>query len=323
MKRTWLSYGFMLLVLVTLLLSLTGYLGRFSFLADLTAHFKVHYAIASGITLIFFGLTRQTGWMGLSLVCLLLNLGAIVPWYLPAPSAFPPAFSPRTLKVLLSNVNYENRNVSALVDLIQEEEPDVVAIVEANEFWLQGLEPIETTLPYSFHTPRSKVFGTALDIALYSRFPLEMEPVQSVRNEKDFHLVATVNIPDRPLLVAAIHPPPPINRTLFNQRNRELNTIGEYIRQYKNTQTTNRSAIAIGDLNITMWSPNYHRFVQTSGLKNARKGFGILPTWHADIPFLDIPIDHCLVSPNIQVNQIRTGRAIGSDHLPLVVEVGY
>jgi endonuclease/exonuclease/phosphatase (EEP) superfamily protein YafD len=323
MKQTWLFYGFGLLTMATAVLSLTGYLGAISFLADLTSHFKVHYAIVSLIALLFWGLTHQWLWMGLSLACLLLNLTAIVPWYFPTVHS---TVSTTPLKVLLSNVNYENRNVSDLVELIQTEQPDLVAIVEANSFWLEGLQPIKTSLPYSLHASRSEVFGVVFDIALYSRFPLQPEPVQLIGNEstgleKSFHLVATVNTPDRPLLVAAIHPPPPITRPYFNQRNGELNAIGASIHQY--TQSTKGSAMAIGDLNITPWSPNYHRFMQVSGLKNARQGFGILPTWHAGIPLLDIPIDHCLVSSDIQVKQIKTGRAIGSDHLPLLVEVEY
>jgi endonuclease/exonuclease/phosphatase (EEP) superfamily protein YafD len=36
---------------------------------------------------------------------------------------------------------------------------------------------------------------------------------------------------------------------------------------------------------------------------------------------LMIPIDHCLVSPQIRVTGMRTGRAIGSDHLPIIVDM--
>ena len=33
------------------------------------------------------------------------------------------------------------------------------------------------------------------------------------------------------------------------------------------------------------------------------------------------PIDHCLVSSEIQVQNFKLGQAIGSDHLPIIAEL--
>ena len=75
----------------------------------------------------------------------------------------------------------------------------------------------------------------------------------------------------------------------------------------------------MGDLNISMWAHHYARFEEVSGLSNARRGFGVAPTWPVWLfPGL-IPIDHVLVSEQVVVTDFRTGPSIGSDHLPIVV----
>jgi endonuclease/exonuclease/phosphatase (EEP) superfamily protein YafD len=81
--------------------------------------------------------------------------------------------------------------------------------------------------------------------------------------------------------------------------------------------------ICVGDLNITPWSPYYRSFVERTKLVNVRNGFGLLPSWPTFLFFkcLMLPLDHCLVSDDIRVADAQTGEPIGSDHLPLIVEI--
>lgn len=69
-----------------------------------------------------------------------------------------------------------------------------------------------------------------------------------------------------------------------------------------------------------MWSPSYKRFVKGSGLKNVRKGFGVLPSWPTFLPVGGIPIDHCLVR-GLSVESVELGQTVGSDHYPLFVSL--
>ena len=75
----------------------------------------------------------------------------------------------------------------------------------------------------------------------------------------------------------------------------------------------------------TLWSPYYTRFEQETGMVNARKGFGLFPTWPTwmQMSLLMIPIDHCLVSSDLRVTNFRTGRNVGSDHLPVIVDIAF
>jgi endonuclease/exonuclease/phosphatase (EEP) superfamily protein YafD len=81
--------------------------------------------------------------------------------------------------------------------------------------------------------------------------------------------------------------------------------------------------IFIGDLNITPWSHYYRAFAKQTSLTDVRKGVGLLPSWPACLLFkwLMITLDPFLVSDDIAVASVTTAEAVGSDHLPLIVEL--
>lgn len=186
-----------------------------------------------------------------------------------------------------------------------------MALLEVDKVGLEKLTAIHDTFPYSLSQPREDSFG----IAIYSKRPLSNASVKFFGLEDIPSLVAQITVHSQPVSIIATHTLPPIRANYFHWRNQQLAEITHYI-QFLNTPT-----ILLGDLNMTMWSPFHSRFVQDSGLRNARSGFGILPTWPIQIPFLYIPIDHCLVSSKIQIISQQTGSKIGSDHLPLITDL--
>lgn len=310
MSNRWLLRGFCFSIVSVTLLSVVGYAGELHYLLELTSHFKVQYFVVGCCALFFFSFSRKLGWAAFSLICLTLNLMVILPWYVPTTST---GVAPQQkLRVLLANVNVKNRNFEAAIALIQKEQPDLVAIVETNRDWLQALKAIEPILPYALFSPEAEGFG----IALYSKFPLEAVEVSTSKEFKDFHVVANVDIAGKRVTAIALHPPPPKGRALTQIRNQELVNIADVVRSLQTP------VLVLGDFNTTLWSPFYQKFINQTQLHNSRQGFGILPTWPSVLPPLYIPIDHCLVSSNIQVIRTRTGQFIGSDHLPIVIDLG-
>jgi endonuclease/exonuclease/phosphatase (EEP) superfamily protein YafD len=309
-SNRWLLRGFCFGIVSATLLSVVGYAGEFYYLLELPSHFKVQYFVVGCCALFFFSFSHKPGWAAFSLICVMLNLMVILPWYLPAPSA---GVAPQQeLRVLLANVNVKNRSFEAAIALIEKEQPDLVAIVETNHDWLQALKAIQPILPYALFSPQAESFG----IALYSKFPLEAIDVAAPNEFKDFHVLAEVNIAGKRVTAIALHPPPPKGTALTQIRNQELENIADVVRSLQTP------VIALGDLNTTLWSPFYQKFINQTHLHNGRQGFGILPTWPSIVPPLYIPIDHCLVSSNVQVIRTRTGQFIGSDHLPIVTDLG-
>ena len=78
--------------------------------------------------------------------------------------------------------------------------------------------------------------------------------------------------------------------------------------------------LVLGDLNASPWSSHFRRFLRDSGLRDSAQGRGVQPTWPAGMPWLWIPIDHCLHSPQLQVVARHVGPNLGSDHYPVVVD---
>jgi endonuclease/exonuclease/phosphatase (EEP) superfamily protein YafD len=78
----------------------------------------------------------------------------------------------------------------------------------------------------------------------------------------------------------------------------------------------------MGDFNTTPWSVLMRQVLRESGLVNSQSGFGLQPTWPATLPnFLQIAIDHCLHSPSLITKHRTIGPNIGSDHLPIGLEL--
>lgn len=300
---------FFLVTILIALLTITGYLGKYNYIFDLTSHFKLQYLIIGFCTFFFFLLTRHQLWAIISLCCILLNLMEIVPWYFP-PAAFAQEKATGQLRVLVSNVLYTNKNYSKVISLVRKEKPDIAVFVEAGKLWNQELIALKDLLPYSAIAQDSQRFGTTL----YSKFPLENVAIEKFQGPRST-IVATINYQGKKVIVMGTHPNYPVSKIGFFQRNSQLKSMADYLAK------VNNPVILMGDFNITMWSPFYHRFIQESKLKNGRFGFGLQPTWPAFLPLLAIPIDHCLVSENVQVINFRTGDNVGSDHLPIIADL--
>jgi endonuclease/exonuclease/phosphatase (EEP) superfamily protein YafD len=211
--------------------------------------------------------------------------------------------------LLLSNVYARNSRHSALVDLVRQEKPDLVFVQEVTRQWADALERLRGEYPH----------GVILEggVASLSRQSLLKAGDAGTGDYNGPGAEIQLNAGARILHIINVHTPAPLDRQSLKLRNEHLDVIADRMNNLPSPK------ILIGDLNVTLWSPYYRRLIVQTGLINAREGFGVLPTWptYYRSSALMIPIDHCLVSEDIRVINIRTGRHIGSDHLPLIVDI--
>jgi endonuclease/exonuclease/phosphatase (EEP) superfamily protein YafD len=297
---------FLPIVLCTVL----SYLGSFHQIFELTTHYRLQYFLGALFTLCLYAFSKRRVEILICLFCVGLNAIDILPWYLPK---FQSQTTGTPLRVMVSNVLTSNKRYDDFLTTVKQENPAILVTMEINDLWQERLKPLKAAYPYFLEMPNSDNFG----IALYSQVPLEEAKVQYWAEEAYGvpSITANVRINNQPITVIATHPLPPLKPDYFKYRNRHMVEMAEFVNQLPN------SAIVLGDLNMSMWSPYFRQFLKATRMKSSRQGFGVQPSWPADSPFLQIPIDHCLVSPKIQVKGNHIGPNVGSDHYPLIADL--
>lgn len=284
--------------------------GRHPYL-ELASHFRLQYALAATACVILLVAFHSWKLLPLALCCATLNWMFILPYYA---AASRPTFASDAirLRVMQANVLGGNRDYAALTAVVEAERPDVMVLQEYTDSWHEHLQALHTQYPYFKAAPRQGGSG----MALFSRYPLEAAEVLTLDASTHLAILARVNVDGVPLTVLALHPPTPMRSDKFSSRNEQFARAAAIMRE------TRGSKLLIGDLNTTMWSPYFMDLVRDAGLRDARRGFGISPSWPVPLPPpFQIPIDHCLVSEEMSVEAIRTGGRTGSDHRPLIVDV--
>jgi endonuclease/exonuclease/phosphatase family metal-dependent hydrolase len=92
-------------------------------------------------------------------------------------------------------------------------------------------------------------------------------------------------------------------------RRRQMQFLAELIGDY-------RHVIVMGDLNCRSDSPEMGELLRSAHLCEPAPGLHTFPSWSPDRQ-----LDHILVSPSIQVEEVSVLTHTFSDHLPLAMQV--
>jgi endonuclease/exonuclease/phosphatase (EEP) superfamily protein YafD len=215
------------------------------------------------------------------------------------------------LRLVSINVHTENERSDLVLKFLQTADADVILLMEVNEAWMNAMQPLRTNYTQVIADPREDNFG----IALFSRLPLTNSEVIELGKAEVPSIATTISVGGQRVFLLGTHPLPPGSAEYARLRNDQLQEIGALIRH------RGMAAIVLGDLNCTPWSPYFTDLLRDSGLKNTSQRRGLFGSWPAWLPLARIPLDHGLVSQTIRVIEKRVGPPVGSDHLPLVLEL--
>jgi endonuclease/exonuclease/phosphatase (EEP) superfamily protein YafD len=293
------------------IITICGFLGRFNWLLDETSHFRVQYAALLLILAVAYAVGRKFK-LGLVFICFaLVNASVVLPYCFTGRNVGHFANSTK-FRIVLINVHTENQRYALVETFIRQNAPDVLVLEEVNDLWMQHLGPLHDFLPYSCEQSQSDNFG----IALFSKLPLTNALIRSFGAAGVPSVSAEVEICGRRVLLIGTHPLPPGSAANTHLRDEQLAAVAEFV------MARQMPTILVGDLNTTPWSSSFREFQHKSRLADSARGFGYQPTWPTMLLPMLIPLDHCLVSSELQIINRRRGVNVGSDHFPLVVEIG-
>jgi endonuclease/exonuclease/phosphatase (EEP) superfamily protein YafD len=289
--------------------SIAGWLGgRWLWPCELACHFRVQYFwLLAGCSLAYVLLRRYRPAAALAAVAAA-NLAVVLPIYWPASGG--EATGPR-LRLVSCNVLMSNHSYGPLISLLRQNEPDMFALMEVDRAWLGALAPLQTTYPHS----RAILQGGRFGIALYSRKPWKTIDELSMGPHHAPVLRALFEDKGQRYVVYCTHTMSPATRWQAGLRNQELLDLARMI------GAEHDPVVLAGDLNSTGWSPRFADLLTDARLKDSRQGIGVQASWPTEFMLLGIPIDHCLVSPEIQVLSRKVGERVGSDHFPIIIEL--
>jgi len=284
-------------------------LGRHSWLLDLMSHFRLQHAVACAVVLLYALLRRRTWLVVAALVSLFWNAQIIHAVHQTAEA--PAAPTGRPLRLMIYNVLATNTRHEDVINHVLQADADIVCLEEVNDTWQQSLEPLRRKYPHRVEELIKGFFG----IACYTRLPLKSSEVRRFTIWRLPVLVLNLDHLGRPLTFIGLHTEPPIGGVRAEEWRGHLGGIAALVAGLSS------EVIVAGDFNATPWCEGMRLLREKGGLDFSSMDPVWPPTWGRHLPTM-IPIDHVLLKRGLIVQKRTLGPELGSDHCPVLVEIG-
>jgi len=290
-----------------------GFFARLHPAFDSLAHFRVHLAILlliAAIPLLFLRGFRWNGILSTALATGALLSVVGISW-IAGPSA-QAALKPKdetaaVYRLLHLNLRYDNPEHGKVLSLIGRLMPDVVTLNEVSPAWAEKIALLAGSYRYRVVC---HIDNHAGGVAILALRPFAEGEGQCLAG--GIFATAKLDLGGHAVEVGAMHlhwPWP------FDQAN-QIEDLAPLLGAMGDT------AILAGDLNATPWSAASARVAEAAGMTP----FGpAQPTWlYRKLPeylrFAGLPIDRIFARGDVEILSVETLEAVGSDHLPVLVE---
>jgi endonuclease/exonuclease/phosphatase (EEP) superfamily protein YafD len=216
------------------------------------------------------------------------------------------------LRLVSANLLFEALDFERTLQGLAALEADVLVLCEVTAEMRRHLRRLETTHPHALDTcAADSVYG----ILILSRFPLTQRSSGIGEDPAPRHLAADLGIGADTISLIAIHPTNPLRFSRAHRIPEEFDAVAALCRAAQG------DLILAGDCNAAGWSSYLRALEATAGLASDGKMRPSWPVWLP--PLVRLPLDHVWVRGRVALLQADLGRRFGSDHLPLVAELGW
>lgn len=302
-------------VLAALAGTLLGFAGETWWAFDLLSHFRLQFVAAFALALVLAILLKRWKLALAALVGVGVNIAVIAPLYVPNPTT--PGTGP-TLKLLHLNAwSISNQDPEALARYLQTADFDLVLVQESNVKLIDSV--VQHANNYKL-IRSSDTYRRGETVAFVNQSHAADFAVRSMEHIYSWRInELRLSWQGKELALLSPHMTVPAPG---NDHERQLEC--EAICDWANAR--DMPTIVIGDLNATPWCKAFRSLLANTELINSQQGFGVQCSWPCRPPFalswmFVIPIDHCLHSADFVTTDRRIGPWLGSDHLPLEVEL--
>ncbi|MDC7998937.1 endonuclease/exonuclease/phosphatase family protein [Gilvibacter sediminis] len=266
-----------------------------------------------GLMVVLLIILMAQEWSRASLACLAVvlttmsyQLGIVAPYF----SKGSKQQGDPSVSLLSINVMQENTSYQKVLDLIAQEDPDIVLLMETDMRWETAMNSLEAAYPNNLKIPKDNKYG----MHCYTRLKMKQGVAKALI--ADDHPSVRLELEDTQgtaFCFWGIHPPPPspTEKPTAKQKDAELLKLARIVAE------SSCPTVVAGDFNVVCWSRISKRFAELSKLKDARIGRGFFSTFPAQWPLLRFPLDLIFHSQTIQIKTLKVLPSVDSDHLPL------
>jgi endonuclease/exonuclease/phosphatase (EEP) superfamily protein YafD len=286
---------------------------------------RIQYFFVGVVLLILFGFMNKK-WTTFSVLLVLGILSSLVIHgtrllpYVAGEKTVPDAnfeenLEEKPIGILLANVLIGNKEAPKLIEIIKEANPDLILVMEVNEWWISELQGIRKNYPYFIEHPLDNAYG----IALYSKFKFKDQEIKFFNDDKVPSIHTKLLMPSgKEIQFHGMHPVPAVPSSKYpdNVGKKEIALIKV------GTMVANNSlpSIVAGDFNDVSWSQTTRMFESEGDLNDVRIGRGFYNSFDAKLFFLRWPLDHYFVTKEFSLVTLKRLPEFGSDHFPMFAE---